>query len=84
MKNRPKPRNKDLAKIHIAKKQLGMDEDTYREMLRNIADVESATDLTDQERFKVLRHLHQIGFKSRKKAPRYLNRPNPHQLAESG
>ena len=84
MKNRPKLRNKDLAKIHIAKKQLGMDEDTYREMLRNIADVESATDLTDQGRFKVLRHLHQIGFKSRKKAPRYLNRPNPHQLAESG
>ena len=38
-------RNKDLAKIHIAKKQLGLDDDSYRAMLQMVAGVNSAAHL---------------------------------------
>lgn len=35
----------NLAKIHIAKAQLGMDDDTYRALLARVAGVRSAKDL---------------------------------------
>jgi phage gp16-like protein len=56
-------RNAELAKIHIAKKQLGMDDDTYRIMLANVAGVSSAGDLGQDGRQAVLDHLKKIGFK---------------------
>jgi phage gp16-like protein len=56
----------ELAKIHIAKKQLGLDDDTYREMLMQVAGVNSAKDLTDISRAKVLEHLKTVGFKGTK------------------
>ncbi|MCO2667365.1 regulatory protein GemA, partial [Pseudomonas aeruginosa] len=34
----------NLAKIHIAKAQLGMDDDTYRALLARVAGVRSAKD----------------------------------------
>ena len=37
-------RNPALAKIHIAKKELAMADDTYRAMLQNIAGVSSSKD----------------------------------------
>lgn len=57
-------RRRDLAKIHIAKKQLGLNDETYREMLRNIDGVSSAADLDQRGRSKVLGHLRKLGFKS--------------------
>ena len=34
-----------LAKVHIAKQQLGMDDDSYRALLARVAGVKSAKDL---------------------------------------
>ena len=56
-------RRRDLAKIHIAKKDLGMSDIIYREMLESVAGVESAADLDGCGRSKVLGHLKSCGFK---------------------
>jgi phage gp16-like protein len=53
----------NLAKIHIARKQLGMDEDTYRAMLQSVGGVQSSKDLDDAGAVKVLAHLQRSGFK---------------------
>ncbi len=60
----------DLAKIHIARKQLAMDEDTYRDMLQAVGGVKSAKDLDDKGAAKVLAHLHRSGFKPTKQSSR--------------
>ncbi|WP_126456708.1 gp16 family protein [Sulfuriflexus mobilis] len=60
-------RNTDLSKIHIAKKQLGMDDDTYRDMLWTISRVRSASNLDDAGRKKVLDHLRACGAKFTRK-----------------
>lgn len=52
-----------LAKIHIAKQQLGLDDETYRVMLRSVGGVESAKDLTPTSAARVLAHLERSGFK---------------------
>lgn len=75
----PKPKGQrdykagELAKIHIAKKELGLDDDTYRDMLMQVAGVSSAADLTATGRAKVLEHLKKIGFKGKKT---YTQRPH--------
>ncbi|MEX3690112.1 gp16 family protein [Paraburkholderia sp. BR14263] len=53
----------DLAKIHIAKKQLAMDDDTYRTMLRSVGGAESARDLNKAGADAVLSHLKRCGFR---------------------
>lgn len=55
-------RNANLAKIHIAKKQLGMDDATYRAMLLTHGGVNSSKDLTIIGAAKVLAHLERCGF----------------------
>ncbi len=60
-------RNADLAKIHLAKKQLGLDDDIYRDMLWTLARVRSAADLDDAGRQAVLDHLKARGFTARRK-----------------
>ncbi|MGH8782090.1 gp16 family protein [Paraburkholderia sp.] len=57
-----------LAKIHVAKKQLAMDEDSYRAMLRSVGGVGSSRDLTPLAASRVLRHLERSGFKPTGKA----------------
>ena len=65
-------RRRDLAKIHIAKKQLGMDNETYRDMLYNVAEVRSAADLDRRGRSAVIGRLKSLGFKvSHKKGRGY-------------
>jgi len=64
-----KRRLSDLAKIHIAKKDLGMDDDDYRAMLQNIAGVGSSADLSIHGRSKVLHHLESnLGWKPKPQA----------------
>ena len=74
-------RQRDLAKIHIAKKQLGLDDDTYRAMLERVAGVGSAADLDAAGRRKVLTHLRKAGFRatSRRSAYRAPKKPMPRQ-----
>lgn len=57
------PRPSALAQIHIAKKELGLDDDTYRAMLFGVARVHSAKDLDHAGREKVLAHLKRSGWK---------------------
>ena len=61
-------RTADLQKIHIARKQLAMSEDTYRSLLREISKgrTDSAGELTHVERAALLRHMERCGFKARK------------------
>lgn len=62
-----KMRRAELAKIHIAKKDLGLDDDTYRLMLHEVAGVESAGDLNTRGRRAVLEHLKELGFAAKTK-----------------
>lgn len=62
-----------LAKIHIGKTQLALDDDTYRTMLRSVGGAGSAKDLSAAGAAKVLRHMENCGFKpkhSDKRRPR--------------
>lgn len=56
-------RKSELAQIHVAKSQLGLDDDTYRAMLWTVAKVRSAADLDWAGRKKVIDHLKTKGFK---------------------
>lgn len=69
------PRKAALAQIHIAKKQLGLDDDTYRQMLQSLTGKQSCSGMVISELKAVLRHLKKCGFKN--KQPRFGQRPNP-------
>ena len=58
-------RKRELAQIHVAKAQLGLDDDTYRAMLWTVARVKSAADLDWAGRKKVIDHLKSAGAKSK-------------------
>lgn len=64
-----KLRTAELGAIHIAKKQLGLDEETYRTMLYTLTCKRSAGDLDAGERRKVLEHLQSRGFRNVKRRP---------------
>jgi phage gp16-like protein len=51
-----------IAAIHVAKKLLGLDEDTYRAKLTNITGKSSVKDMTELERQRVLTVLRNDGF----------------------
>lgn len=53
--------------IHVAKRDLALDEDIYRTILQRIGKKASAADLTIPELEKVLEHLKRSGFKVRSK-----------------
>ena len=59
----PANRNKELAAIHMAKAQLGMADDAYRDILWSVARVRSAKDLDHAGRMKVLDHFKACGWK---------------------
>lgn len=51
-----------IAAIHVAKKQLGLDEDTYRAKLEIITGKASTKSMTEAERERVLQVLRKEGF----------------------
>lgn len=55
-------RRNELAAIHVAKKQLNLDDTTYRTMLFTITRKRSAADLDHAERQAVIEHLRKRGF----------------------
>ncbi|HEX7821066.1 MAG TPA: regulatory protein GemA [Sphingobium sp.] len=69
-----------LAKVHLARKQLGMDEDTYRGAMHEATGHMSAGDCSEVELAKALKHFEARGFapKPRTKGGR---RPATHKLA---
>lgn len=58
-------RRDDLAKIHIAKKDLDMAEDTYRALLWTVGRVHSSAELDYAGRQRLLDHLKACGWKPR-------------------
>lgn len=62
-------RHNDLAQIHIAKKDLLLDDDTYRKMLFTVARVNSARDLDFAGRKQVLEHMKARGWKPKQHVP---------------
>lgn len=60
-----------IAAIHVAKRDLGLDEDTYRAKLANITGKTSVKDMTEAERQTVLTVFRSEGFKP--KADRRAN-----------
>lgn len=55
--------NAQKALLHTAKRELGLDDATYRTMLQSIAGVKSSTDLTLLSFQAVMQHLADCGFK---------------------
>lgn len=62
-----KLRNSELAQIHIAKAQLGMAEDTYRDLLWTLGRVRSAADLDWGGRKRLLDHMRACGWQPKRK-----------------
>jgi phage gp16-like protein len=65
-------RNADLAKIHIAKKDLGMSEEDYRAMLWTVGRVKSSAQLDDAGRRQLLAHLSKLGWAPKPGKPKVL------------
>ncbi|SHI60249.1 regulatory protein GemA [Halodesulfovibrio aestuarii] len=63
-------RKAELAKIHMGKKQLGLDDETYRNMLSDMFGVTSAGKLDFRQRYRLLRHMEERGveFTSKNKS----------------
>ena len=54
---------KKKALVHIAKGDLHLDEETYHQILKGVAGVESSTELTEKGFEKVMRRFQEMGFK---------------------
>lgn len=67
-----------LTKIQIARRQLGMDDDTYRAMLKRTVGAESSKGLTPRQVGRVLAELERLGFEPTGKA----KMPTDRQVAE--
>ncbi|CAD5107196.1 gp16 family protein [Zestomonas carbonaria] len=68
-----------LSKIHIAKSQLGMDDDTYRTVLGRVAGVRSAKDLTTSQASKLLTEFERMGWKPK---PSARAKGKPHNFSK--
>mgnify|MGYP003593309142 CR=1 FL=1 len=76
----PADRQRLIRLIHVAKRDLSMDDDTYRAILQRIGKKASSADLTIPELEKVLEHLKRSGFKVRSKNK---SAPKPAQAKQS-
>lgn len=56
--------SKSIAAIHVAKKQLGLDEDTYRSMLLQVVGKDSLRDMSPAEHQRVITHMRSKGAPS--------------------
>ena len=56
------PRNTLIKLIHTGKRALGLDDDTYRDMLENVTGLRSCADMSDKNLTAVLAHMREKGF----------------------
>ena len=68
-------RQKMISKIHIAKKQLGLDDDVYRGLLSQATGLHSCKDMDDNQLAAVLNLLQQKGFGADAGAQGYQRTP---------
>lgn len=66
-----------LAKIHIAKTQLGLDDDTYRAILARVAGVRSAKDLSPRQIGAVIAEFERLGWVPKVAQKTTRAKPNP-------
>jgi phage gp16-like protein len=59
----PAMRKNMIAKIHVAKTQLGMDEEAYRDLLESVTQKRSCADMDERELHLVLEAMRRVGFK---------------------
>ena len=64
-----------LAKIHIAKKDLCLDDETYRDALEGQTGKRSSAKMSNDEIGKCLRHFESLGWQPRTKPKRYEDSP---------
>lgn len=67
-------RQADMAKIHIAIKQLGMSDADHRRRLMEAFGKDSSAGLTDSERKRYLADLRKLGFKAKPRAGTKIDR----------
>jgi phage gp16-like protein len=60
------PSKNDLAKIHIAKKELNLTDEVYRAILHEQFRKESAAQLTPMQVGRLLRHFQNLGWKPKR------------------
>lgn len=70
MINSDQMRKRQLAQIHIAKSDLGLDDDTYRALLMDVAGVDSAAKLNANQRKAVLERFVEKGWVNKKQKGR--------------
>lgn len=69
MASSPDPRRRQqLAAIHAGKKQLALEEDTYRDLLQRVTGLRSAANLSEGQRLDVLREMRRLGMPEAKRS----------------
>lgn len=58
-----------LAAIHVAKKQLGLEEDDFRAVCERVTGKRSTREMSEPLRIKLVEHFREQGFKPVRKAP---------------
>ena len=62
------PRSQQLARIHVAKKTLGLDDATYRALLQRVVGKDSCAAMSATERNAVISEFVRLGFKDQRQA----------------
>jgi phage gp16-like protein len=70
MTAKPDPRRQQLVRIHMARKQLCLDEDTYRSLLQRVTGKASSGDMTTAQRNAVIAEFVRLGFKEQDRKAR--------------
>ncbi len=78
------PSHSDLAKIHIAKKELGLDDAAYRSILWDRYHRESAADLTDRQAADLIETFRRKGWRPASIGQRGLIHVLWHRLEAAG
>ena len=68
-------RNRLIQLIHVAKRELSLDEDIYRSVLKELTDKTSCSKMSMDELNQVLEHFKSVGFTVKKKSTN--KRPTP-------
>lgn len=61
------PRNTMIAKIHVARKQLALSEESYRDVLLRVTKLDSTSRMTDGHLDRVLKEFTRLGFRPTKR-----------------
>lgn len=62
---------RNIAKIKMAQKQLGMDDESYRALLKRVTGKDSATALTVMQQNQILNEMERLGWKPKRIASQY-------------